>query len=100
MANYSKYIKHGVKVVATAGTHLVLADDTACQVVIIQAQTDNTGAIAVGADEVDATIATGNGIILYSGDSITLPVANLADVYIDSTVSGEGVRYIYITEGE
>ena len=90
-------IGHGVKVVTTAGTDVVLATTTACKLVIIQAQTDNTGIIAVGASGVDATIATGTGVALYAGESITLLADDLADIYIDATVSGEGVRYTYLS---
>ncbi len=90
-------IGHGVKVVTTAGTDVVLASSTACKVVIIQAQTDNTSVIAVGATGVDATVATGTGILLYPGEVIVLQVDNLADVYIDSLVNGEGCRYTYLT---
>ena len=60
-------IGHGVKTVTTAGTDVVLAASTVAKVVIIQAQTDNTGVIAVGASGVDAT------------------------------VNGEGVRYTYLS---
>ena len=88
-------IGHGVKTVTTAGTDEALAASTACKRVIIQAQTDNTGKIAVGASGVDATIATGTGVLLEPGDAIELDTANLATVYIDSTVNGEGVRYTY-----
>lgn len=91
-------IGHGVKVVTTAGTDVVLAASTAAKLVIIQAQTDNTSVIAVGGSGVDATLATGTGIILYPGESIVLPVDNLADVYIDALVNGEGVRYTYFTQ--
>ena len=90
-------IGHGVKVVTTAGTHVVLAASTAAKWVIIQAQTDNTSYIAVGATGVDATEATGTGIMLAPGDAVTLPVDDLADVYIDSLVNLEGVRYTYLT---
>lgn len=90
-------IAHGVTTVTTAGTDVALAGSTACKRVVIQAQTDNTGLIAVGATGVDATEATGNGVILYAGDSFELDIDNLADVYIDSTVNGEGVRYSYFT---
>ena len=44
-----------------------------------------------------ATIATGSGVILYAGDSITLEIDDLVDVFIDSLVNGEGVRYTYLT---
>lgn len=90
-------IGHGVKTVTTAGTDLALAASTTAKIVIIQAQTDNTSAVAVGASGVDATLATGTGIILYAGDVITLEIDNLADVYVDALVSGEGVRYTYLT---
>lgn len=90
-------IAHGVTTVTTAGTDVVLAGSTACKRALIQSQTDNTGLIAVGATGVDATEATGTGIILYPGDSVTIDIDNLADVFIDSTVSGEGVRYTYFT---
>ena len=90
-------IVDGVKVVTTAGTDVALASTTPAKVVIIQAQTDNTDAIAVGGVGVDATIATGTGTILYAGDTVTLEVDDLADVYIDAIVSGEGVRFTYLT---
>jgi len=87
----------GVTTVTTAGTDVALAGSTTAKWVIIQSQTDNTGKIAVGVTGVDATIATGDGVLLSAGESITLPIDNLADVFIDSTVNGEGVRYIYGT---
>ena len=87
----------GVTTVTTAGSHVELASSTVCRKVDIQAQTDNTGAIAVGFDAVDATIATGTGILLYAGDVYSLEISNLNLIYIDSTVSGEGVRYTYFT---
>ena len=90
-------IAHGVKTVTTAGTDEALAGSTACKKVTIQAQTDNTGWIAVGTSGVDATVATGTGVLLGAGDAFELEIDNLADVYIDSTVDGEGVRYTYFT---
>lgn len=90
-------IGHGVKTVTTAGTDVVLAASTACKRVTVQAQTDNTGLIAVGGTGVDATEATGTGIILYAGDVYEFEIDNLADVFIDSTVNGEGVRYTYFS---
>jgi len=90
-------IGHGSKAVTTAGTDLALAASTACRRVIIMARTSNTGVIAVGASGVDATLSTGDGVLLYPGDSIDFQIDNLADVYIDATVSGEGVRFTYFT---
>lgn len=90
-------IGHGVKVVAAAGTDEALAASTRCKWVTVQAQTDNTGVVAVGASGVDATVATGTGVALTAGASITIPIDDLAKLYIDATVSGEGVRYTYGT---
>ena len=87
----------GVTTVTSAGTDVVLGGDVACKKIAIQAQTDNTGLIAVGFTGVDATEATGTGVILYAGDTYSLEVNNLQLIYIDSTVSGEGVRYTYFT---
>ena len=86
---------HGITTVATAGTDLALAASTVCRRVTIQAQTDNTGYIAVGGSGVDATEATGTGVLLLPGDSFELEIDNLSKVFIDSTVSGDGVRYTY-----
>ena len=41
-------INHDVKTVTTAGTDVALASSKSARWVIIQAQTDNTGLIAVG----------------------------------------------------
>lgn len=90
-------IDDGVTTVTTAGTDVPLAASTACVSVTIQAQTDNTGLIAVGGAGVDATIATGTGNVLEAGDAITIDIDNLSKVYIDATVSGDGVRYTYLT---
>jgi hypothetical protein len=87
----------GVTTVSTAGTDVVLGGDVACKKIDIQAQTDNTGIIAVGFTGVDATVATGTGVILNPGDTYSLEVNNLNLIYIDSTVNGEGVRYTYFT---
>lgn len=93
--DYQPLLGDNVKVVTTAGTDVALAASTVCAWVTIQAQTDNTNIIAVGVTGVDATIATGDGIVLYPGDVITIPCDNLATVFIDSLVNGEGVRFIY-----
>ena len=87
----------GVTTVSSAGSDVVLAGSTSCKRIEIQAQTDNTGVIAVGATGVDATESTGTGIILYPGDVMTIETDNLADIYIDATVNGDGVRYLYFT---
>lgn len=89
---------NGVKTVTTAGTDVALVSAiTWAKWVIVQAQTDNTGYVAVGASGVDATVATGTGVLLAAGENVTLPARDLKDIYIDATVSGDGVRYTYGT---
>ena len=85
----------GITTDDTSGT--VLGGDVACKKIDIQALTDNTGLIAVGFTGVDATEATGTGIVLYAGDTYSLEVTNLNLIYIDAIQSGEGVRYTYFT---
>jgi hypothetical protein len=78
-------------------TGQVLGGDVDCKKIDIQALTDNTGLIAVGFTGVDATEATGTGIILYAGDVYSLEISNLNLIYIESTVDTDGVRYTYFT---
>jgi hypothetical protein len=85
----------GRKVVTTAGTRVALASSTACKEVVITAETDNTGVVAVGAAAtVVAALATRTGVPLNAGDSIVLQIDNLADVGLDSMVSGDGVTFM------
>lgn len=84
----------GVNLVASAGTAEVLGTADAVKGVIIQALETNTGYIAVGGSDVDYTPASRVGIVLAAGQSITLMVDNINRVYIDSSVSGEGVSYL------
>jgi len=91
-------VADGVVTVTTPLTDVPLAaSSTPAKVVIVQAQTDNTDAVAVGGEGVVATIATGTGIVLYAGDSVTLEIDDLADVWIDALAGGEGVRFTYMT---
>jgi len=85
----------GRKVVASAGTAEALAASTACQKVDIQAELDNTGIIVVGGSTVVAAAGTRRGIALRAGDSYEFEIDNLADIYIDATVNGEGVTFTY-----
>lgn len=91
----------GRQTVASAGTPVQLSTtDTPCRRVTIQSETDNTGRIAVGlTSSIVATEgATSRGVILPSGgDSVDIYTSNLDKIYIDSTVSGDGVNYIYYT---
>lgn len=88
-------VADGRKVVTTAGTRVTLASSTACKAVAITAETDNTGVIVVGGSTCVATLATRQGTPLAAGDTMVLDIDNLADVYLDSTVNGDGVTFTY-----
>lgn len=91
-------IKDGRKTVTTAATREALvASATPAKKVIITAETDNTGVIAVGGSTVVALLASRRGTPLLAGDSFTLEVDDLIDVYLDTTVNGDGVTYTYLT---
>jgi len=85
-------VLHGKTTVTTAGTRVVLAASTACKSVTIKALTANTGIIYVGS----TTVASTNGFALAAGETVSLDIANLTTVNIDSSVNGEGVTYIGI----
>lgn len=92
--NPSSSFADGRTIVTTAGTAVELGA-VRCSWVTITAETDNTGIIAVGGSSVVAALATRRGIPLAPGDSVTLPVAHLSQVFIDSTVSTDGVTFAY-----
>lgn len=84
------------KVVTTAGTAVALVSSSTPAIwVAVTAETDNTGLIAVGGSTVVAAQATRKGVPLNPGDTITFSTDDLADVYIDSTVNGDGVTFTY-----
>lgn len=98
-SDVSVIIGDGRKVVATAGTaELLSTTSVKISSVIIQAETDNTGTIVVGGSTVVAAQATRRGIALTPGDSLVLDIIDLSLLYLDTTVNGDGVTYIWIKE--
>jgi len=84
-------IVSGQKPVTAAGTAEALG--TATQLVsgvTVKALTDNSGYVYVGNSDVSATA----GIELKAGESVFVECNNLATIYVDSAVNGEGVGYI------
>lgn len=93
--NAQNSIVDGRKVVTTAGTAVALGTTTAIKKIYVQAETDNTGVIVIGNSTVVASLATRRGIALNAGDTIEIDIYDLADLYIDSTVNGDGVTFTY-----
>ena len=83
----------GAKNVTTAGTAVALAAATPCTSVLIQAKRSNGGRIYVGGSTI-ANDDTG-GVFLETGDVMSIDTTDLSNIYLNSTVSGEGVTYIY-----
>ncbi len=92
----------GSKTVASAGQAVALsATSVRCAWVVVQAKPGNTGSIFIGA----STIADGRGTELDPGDSQPFPLIpqdrwhwyDLAEIYVDSAVNGEGVTFTYFT---
>lgn len=89
-------IGDGSKNVTTAGTAVTLGSSTSCKAITITARLSNTGIISVGGSTVVAASGSRRGTPLGAGDSITLEINDISLVYIDATVSGEGVTFTYI----
>lgn len=87
----------GNQTVTTAATRVQLsASSVPCKSVSITAKDTNTGVIVVGGSTVVALAgATRRGTPLNAGDTMTIDIGNLNLLYIDATVSGEGVVYTY-----
>jgi hypothetical protein len=83
-------VRNNKVTVTTAGTRVALAGTTTIQGVVVRALDTNTGNIYVGSSAVDST----NGYVLGAGEAVGLAIDDLAKVYIDSSVNGEGVTYL------
>ncbi len=80
----------GQKSVTVAGIPEALGGDQGYKKITIIANTGNTGYIYVGKDTVDSS----TGVILPAGGFVELDFVNTIAVYVDASVSGEGVSWI------
>jgi hypothetical protein len=85
-------VADGRDVVTTAGTRVQMQAQ-ACKAVAVTAETDNTGVIVVGSVTCVAALATRRGLPLSAGDTAIFAVDNVNRLYLDSTVSGDGVTW-------
>lgn len=91
-------VSDGRKTVTTAGTRVALvASSTPARQVFITALSGNTGTVVVGGSTVVASLSTRTGVPLDAGDTLAIDVADLSHLYLDSTVNGEGVSFLYLT---
>jgi len=101
MAKKTVTFSSGRKVVSAAATaEALVSADTFVLGVVIVAETNNTGVVAVGDSTVIAALATRTGVPLLVGEPVTIispesdKFINLADIYLDVTVNGDGVTYM------
>jgi hypothetical protein len=73
----------------TDASNGINATETAAKEVIIQADNDNSGYIMVGGSNAAADT---NGVRLNAGDTLILPVANIANIYIDGSAASQKVN--------
>lgn len=89
-------IGDGIQLVASAGTAEALAaSSTPCRRVIVSARPENTDVVVVGASTVVAAVGTRRGISLAPGQNVEIPIKDVASLYVDAVVTGEGVSYVY-----
>ena len=85
----AKIIINGQKTVATAGTAEALSTSTRVRSITIKSLPTNTGNVFVGT----STVNSSNGYILGLGEGVDLDVDDLAAIFIDSAVDGDGVSF-------
>lgn len=90
----TKSIKTFQKNVTTSGTPVQLTAFAVPDgvVVVIKAKSANTGTITVGGSSADALNSGTAHFKLTNNQSLSLQVANTENIWIDSTVSSEGVE--------
>ena len=91
-------VTNGRQTVSSAGTAVALASTNACKWVTVTAIETNTSFVNVGpSTTIAAAGATQRGIPLRALDSVTLLVDDIAKVFVDARVNGEGVLFTYGT---
>ena len=88
----SSTLKGAIQDVETAGVRVNLPDYP-CREVTVIAKRGNTGSIFIGGDDVSASVY---GVELQARDSYTFVVSNTNVLYLDASVSGEGVSYVAV----
>lgn len=85
----------GRKTVTTPGTAEAIGSTTSVKRVHVASLTTNTSYVYVGGSDAKATAGSQNGIPLIGGGSWTFEIDDIADVFIDALVAGEGVSFTY-----
>jgi hypothetical protein len=92
MSNFGTLKGANVLNVTTAGTRVRLPDIPG-RLVTIVANKGNTGSIFAGMITVSSSVF---GVELEAKDSFDFQVSNANEIYIDSSVNGEGISYVVV----
>jgi len=86
----------GQKTIAAAGTAEQLATSRqVASALMVKAINGNTGLVYVG--QVSGDVTSANGVPLAAGEVVVFSfVGNLAEVWVDSAVNGEGVAWLML----
>ena len=88
----------GTTTITTAGTpERITTTTTPIRRVWIQALDTNTGVVAIGGMNVDETPATRKGLAIFATQGQWFEVSDLSIIWLDVSVGGEGVNYLYET---
>jgi len=91
------------KTVTTAGTPIQLGTNVRVPdgvMLVIKAMTTNTGTIGVGPTAFYANLNNNECFRLSAGQSVSIDVDQLDDVWIDSSQNGEGVELLWEVQFE
>ena len=89
--------RSGQKTVTTAGTEVQLGTLQVNAPIMVKAKVANTGVIYLGNDGANAVSST-TGLELSAGDAVIFEwVGNLGEIWVDSSVNGEGVSWILLS---
>lgn len=91
-------VADGRKTVTTAGTRVQLAASKSIDSVAITALEANTGLICVGGKTVVAKAENRTGIPIAAKQTAVVDTDDIGDLWIDSTVNGEGVSWLAVTD--
>ena len=84
----------GQKTVAASGTAVVLGSVRIDGPLLVKALDTNTGVVALGNDG-SGDVTLSNGLRLEAGELVVFEyVGELASLYLDAEVNGEGVSWI------
>jgi len=84
----------GQKTIAIAGTAQPLGSQAVNSALVIKALAANSGLVFIGCDA-EGTVSAGSGFQLAAGEQVVLRFAgDLAHVWLDAEVSGEGVCWM------